>query len=621
MKSIRLALLVYFLVLLGLALGAASVLAYRNAQGVLDEKEEARRQLLQKQYTDACERERHRLDRVLSSQARAFGMVAGRQFHMNRERSVSVFPLLGVFSASMDRNGLVTAPLWFSRSRSLGPWGEMLHRGVVTEIQFNEDDLDLPPFPDPQVTEYLQINSEFRSWRSRSLGDRSLPFDRAALKEMKMHDYVSDEIELEPGLRVRLLKWKATTLWVWSFAQGRPGHADRGRPGSRDQTRRNAAPFWPRPWEQPAPAILMQIGADTKQRDLALTRLKDELDENLANLAAESEATLADLRNRLLLIASITFAATVAGGIWLVRLGLSPLRRLSQAVSLVSVKDFRLPFDDRNLPKELRPIVERLSETLALLKRAFAREKQAAADISHELRTPLSALLTTIDVALRKPRSPEEYRELLSDCHATGLQMSQLVERLLALARLDAGVDTLRPRTVDVTNLAEQCMAMVRPLAEVRGLSLNLHGNGPIHVTTDADKLREIMTNLLHNAIEYNRPKGSVDFTVQQANGHLEVEVRDTGVGIKPEAREHIFERFYRADPSRQAEGLHAGLGLAIVKGYVDLMGGTITVDSISGSGSTFRLRLPIHKLTPGSDFAIAESRNLHASGYSGSQA
>src|SRR5262249_34955461 len=155
-------------------------------------------------------------------------------------------------------------------------------------------------------------------------------------------------------------------------------------------------------------------------------------------------------------------------------LGLLPLRRLSYAVSRVSPKDFRLPFDEPHLPGELRPIVDHLNQTLEMLKRAFAREKQAAADISHELRTPLAALLTTIDVALRKPRSPEEYRELLEDCRASGQQMNQLVERLLALARLDAGVDLLRPQQVDVAMLADQCVSLVRPLAEARGLSLEV---------------------------------------------------------------------------------------------------------------------------------------------------
>src|SRR5262249_44714343 len=278
---------------------------------------------------------------------------------------------------------------------------------------------------------------------------------------------------------------------------------------------------------------------------------------------------------------------------WLVRLGLLPLQRLSVAVSRVSEKDFRLQFDQRRLPGELTPIVVRLTQTLDLLKRAFAREKQAAADISHELRTPLAALLTTTEVALRKPRSPEEYRELLEDCRESGKQMSRLVERLLTLARLDAGVDTLRPQRVDVTDLAEQCVSLVRPLAEARALNLKLQPGEPAPMTADPDKLREVLTNLLHNAIQYNNPSGSVEVKVARSNGHVEMEVRDTGIGIAPEARKHIFERFYRADPSRQADGLHAGLGLAIVKGYVDLMGGTITVDSVEGKGSTFRIELP----------------------------
>src|SRR5262249_15194110 len=151
--------------------------------------------------------------------------------------------------------------------------------------------------------------------------------------------------------------------------------------------------------------------------------------------------SLASLRNRLLLIGSLTFLATVAGCFWLVRLGLAPLRRLSDAVSRVSPRDFRLSFDERRLPGELEPIVERLQGTLDLLKRAFAREKQAAADISHELRTPLAVMLTTTELALRKQRSAEEYRELLRDCRDSAQQMNQIVQRLLTLARLDAGVD------------------------------------------------------------------------------------------------------------------------------------------------------------------------------------
>jgi heavy metal sensor kinase len=332
---------------------------------------------------------------------------------------------------------------------------------------------------------------------------------------------------------------------------------------------------------------------DASKYDEALAALRDARDEELKQLDDEMADSLASLRNHLLVIGSITFSATVLGGFWLVRLGLSPLRRLSDAVSRISVKDFRLGFDNQRTPRELAPIAERLAETLGLLKRAFAREKQAAADISHELRTPLAALLTTIDVTLRKQRSPEDYREALADCRASGQQMNQLVERLLALARLDAGVDVLRPQSVDASELAEQCASLVRPLAEARGLELRFHRNGPAVLQADPAKLREVVTNLLHNAIQYNRPKGTVDLSVARNNGSLEVEVKDTGIGISTEARQHIFERFFRADPARSADGLHAGLGLAIVKGYVDLMGGTIAVESAEGQGSTFRVRLP----------------------------
>ena len=247
------------------------------------------------------------------------------------------------------------------------------------------------------------------------------------------------------------------------------------------------------------------------------------------------------------------------------------------------------------MPGELQPITRRLIETLEMLKRAFAREKQATADISHELRTPLAALLTTTEMALRKPRSAEDYQELLRDCRLSAQRMTQVVERLLTLARLDAGVDRLRPTAIDAAELAEQCAALVRPLAEARGLTLTVHRNGSAPLTADPDKLREVLTSLLHNAIEYNRPNGAIDLTVARQNGRLDVEVKDTGVGISPEAKAHLFERFYRADPSRGGDGLHAGLGLAIAKGYIDLMDGDLAVDSVEGQGSTFRLRLPAH--------------------------
>jgi heavy metal sensor kinase len=343
------------------------------------------------------------------------------------------------------------------------------------------------------------------------------------------------------------------------------------------------------------PAFFIQYAMKTRERDMALSNLTEDLKFHKGNLEVDTQDTLRSLQWILLWIGLTTLVASMVGGLWLIRLGLAPLHRLSDAVSRVSEKDFRISVEPSHLPPELRPILGRLTETLDQLKRAFAREKQAAADISHELRTPLSALVTTIEVGLRRPRSAERYAELLQECKAIGLQMTHLVERLLALARMDAGAASIRSQPVDVAGLAGQCMALVRPLAEARDLGLQLHADGLRDVTTDPAKLREVLINLLHNAIEYNRPHGRIDVTLARENGHLRVDVRDTGIGIPPKDLNHIFERFYRVDQSRQADTLHAGVGLAIVKGYLDLMGGSVTVESSEGVGSTFTVELPIH--------------------------
>jgi heavy metal sensor kinase len=345
--------------------------------------------------------------------------------------------------------------------------------------------------------------------------------------------------------------------------------------------------------------FFIQYAIEIAPTEARLQQYAKDRDEQLAHVDAATVSQLRDLRSQFFWIALATFAATLVGGYLLLLLGLAPLARLSEAVSEVSERDFRLKVDPEGLPAELKPIAERMSHTLEQLGKAFDREKQAAADISHELRTPLAALITTVEVALRKARSAHEYREILEDCHSSGQQMSHLVERLLALARLDAGADRPRPRAVDAGQLAMQCADLVSPLAKARGLTLTAHVSLPLSLSTDPDKLREVLTNLLHNAVEYNRPGGTIELTVERSNGDLCVEVRDTGIGIGPEARARIFERFYRADPSRHADSPHSGLGLAIVKSYVDLLGGTIAVDSVLQQGTTFRVRLPVQDLVP----------------------
>jgi heavy metal sensor kinase len=634
MKSIRLSLMVYFLGLLAVALLAASFLVYRNAGQTLEAKRRAMEQLVQTRCEDRRREVEARLDETLLFQAQYLAGLVQVQFDRDRASTIQTLYLMLGASSAYNPCAYLLEPTWIAqgapplpvsppprREQALSktdssqknasaasatprrppPWYEPptpvyleFRDRLLTGVKLKRDELVLPG--DGEGSDYFQIdNPPGKSYYSPSMAGKTFPLDLNQFAPGQMIQWYFDDYDLEKT-PVRRVVFKASGVDVVTVWQGR-------------RASRSDSPKPPETHRFSGPTVYVHCAADTRKRNAALAELASLRDEELNKIAGETRSSLSDLRTWLSMIGLAVFVATGVGGFWLVRLGLSPLRRMSDAVSRVSAKDFRLPLDDKPLPLELRPIAQRLANTLDLLKRAFAREKQAAADISHELRTPLAALLTTAEFALRKPRSPEQYRELFGDCHASAKQMNQIVERLLTLARLDAGVDRVRTQRVDVASLATECATIIRPLAEARGLHLNVNtpssplarvmhgknGDGACLIQADPDKLREVVTNLLHNAVQYNRPGGSVDLRVKRENGTLELEVEDTGIGIAPEARELIFERFYRADPSRGGDDLHAGLGLAIVKEYIDLMGGSIEVESREGQGSTFRVSLPVH--------------------------
>jgi heavy metal sensor kinase len=586
LHSIRLSLTVYFLLLLAAALGGASWFAYRTAAQTLRDKRKATADLLQAQYDERCRDERFQLDKSLLDQAQTLTRLAQFQFQFDLNR-VRWLNEAGMLTAGLAPGGCASMPVWLATSQR-GPLSYELYGRSVWEIRLNQS--ELLHHSDDQIAEYFQIDTSWGgSFRSQAMGSHAFPPNPRGFEEESGVSWHFDDTVLQPDIPVRRVVLRASAIRPIP-----PPFPAGERPPERGRGRERAEP---RPGEFPRRlALFVQCACDTHRLETALAGLAATRDGELAELDRATDESLAGLRNRLLAVATAAFLVAVPGCLGLVRLGTAPLRRLSDAVSRVSAKDFHLPFGGPRPPRELEPIVGRLRQTLDMLKRAFAREKQATADISHDLRTPLAALLTTTEMALRRQRSVEEYEEVLRDCQASARQMSRSVERLLALARLDAGADTLRLQAVDAAALAEQCLAVVRPLAEARGVKLAVHveGDQVPQLTTDPDKFSEVLTNLLHNAIQYNRPGGDIDVSVSRQNGHFELAVRDTGIGIEPEARAHLFERFWRADPSRGSDGLHAGLGLAIVKGYVDLMGGTISVESNPGQGSEFRVQLPV---------------------------
>jgi heavy metal sensor kinase len=588
MRSIRLSLMLYFLLLLGAALGGVSYFCYQSTQEALRAKEASTSKLAKKQFDENKDREDAKFDAEILSQARKLGDKI--IWHQHRVEALYVLGVLG--NNALTGNAL----------NSVLPVAEAAYQRLAMKLVQMRPDMRIQHPEDENYSPVIEAGHYFQTYQlgsaegqfleaSDTLGGVEWRLTKAARQKAEERPFF-DTVKLPSGQAVRRVTLPVRVAWVRRGviipSAFRDTFRERGGPGQTPRTN-DITPLS----FGPKPTVYMQYGVDMTPHDKALAKLAEDLRSDLDQLRQELDDARADLRQRLLWINLSAFAALLLGGFWLVRRSLAPLNRLSDAVSKVSEKDFRLPVNQDKLPRELKPIAGRLAATLGQLKRAFAREKQAAADLSHELRTPVAALLTTLDITLRKQRSAEEYREVLHDCRESGRQIQQLVERLLALARLDAGADQLRPRDIDVNGLVDQCAALVRPLAEARGLRLSVHHNGPVTLHTDPDKLREVLTNLLHNAVEYNKPEGSIDVKVERDNGHLDLEVRDTGIGISSEARQHIFERFFRADPSRQADSPHAGLGLAIVKGYVDLMGGAIDVDSTPGAGSAFRVRLP----------------------------
>jgi heavy metal sensor kinase len=629
MKSIRLSLLIYFLLLLTAALGAVSWFSYQTTAQSLRQRKLDAENMIRTQFEARKKARSAELDRQILWQARAMAGMPVITLHYEAAFTASV-----VGQAMLPQGGFgafMGGSLWLPSGpnppmREGVPQYQVYVPVVIAQYQFanNPKSKDIkrdwgtyfPKYTHLQSSEFLLANSDaehpqeyFQTFRgkeeqpmqrSQSLGNSQLTLDKGLRESATLFTEYYDVVELQPTVKVRQVTLKTPIagyggirFWPWIGGGGKGG-PQFGKGGGNPKGPK--APS--RPFDAPTPWLFIQYAADLAPLEERIQQFAAERDQQLDELERTIASDLSQLRNRMLWVSLITLAAIWLGGYGVIQLGLAPLSKMSDAVSKVTPKNFHLSVDPGSLPNELQPIAARLGEVLKHLQQAFAREKQAAADISHELRTPLAALMTTLEVGLRKNRNAEEYREILSECRSSGQHMYQLVERLLTLARLDAGVDQYRPRQVDVIDIALQCADLIRPLAKARGITVRLHLPDVVSLQTDPDKLREVLINLLHNAIEYNKPNGAIDLSVERSNGHARITVRDTGIGIEPEALGHIFERFYRADPSRQADTPHAGLGLSIVKSYVALMEGVVHVES-SEAGTTFIIDLPIGAAEP----------------------
>lgn len=273
---------------------------------------------------------------------------------------------------------------------------------------------------------------------------------------------------------------------------------------------------------------------------------------------------------------------------------LSPLRKVSQVIGSISERrlDRRIVVDE--LPLELRPMAKRLNQMLGKLQDSLNRRRRFLANASHELRTPVAALVTGLEVSLLRDRPAEGYKATLATALTDASHLRALVERLMEQARSEMFEhDELAERT-DIAKLLESCVASVAGMALPREISLRTECATDVLVRTQPNRLRSIVTNLLSNAVEYSRDHGKIALKAWTDAVGFHLTVRDEGMGISPQQTSAIFEPFFRGDAVRTAGSGHLGLGLFLVKTHVQALSGQITVQSVVGEGSEFRVLLPV---------------------------
>jgi len=295
--------------------------------------------------------------------------------------------------------------------------------------------------------------------------------------------------------------------------------------------------------------------------------------------------------------AALAIGAVLAfvGGRILARRSLRPVGVMTEAARQIGAGRLTTRLERSGNDDELDRLAATLNEMLDRIERQFRQMQQFAADASHELRTPLAALRGNAEVALTQTRSADHLRAVLENSIGHYDRLTRIAGDLLLLARADAGETILRCEPMQLNEAIEAVVDLYEPVAADRGLSLEFESAQVVSIDADGARLRQLIGNLIDNAVKYTDGPGRVFVHLAMAEGQAVVTVSDSGIGISEADLAHVFDRFFRADRARDGRGQGGtGLGLAICRSIVEAHGGTITLDSRVGGGTTVRVTLPL---------------------------
>lgn len=349
----------------------------------------------------------------------------------------------------------------------------------------------------------------------------------------------------------------------------------------------------------PATGVSFQTNnLDLRQYRIARARMLIDGKTFLVDAAVPTEPFDQALDNfRLIEMELLPLLVVVASllGYWLGGRALAPVNRIIQSAKEVGVQSLSRRLELPRARDELRRLTETLNAMLERIESSVKRITQFTADASHDLRTPLSLIRTNAELALRRPRTENEYRATLARILAASEESAQLIDHLLTLARADAGATQLNLEPAPLLPVLQDACQQARLWAQAKGLDFqdSLSAETPA-LPMDAPAMERLLLTLLDNAVKYTPADGRVSLLAYSDERYAIVEIGDSGIGIADSDLPHIFDRFYRADQARSREVPGSGLGLAIARWIADGHKATIEVESSLGNGSLFRVRVPL---------------------------
>ena len=429
-----------------------------------------------------------------------------------------------------------------AKSRAMIVLIEETERGV--KIEFAEHPMH--EFARKIRPEYYQVRDESGETlvRSRRLGTSDLPIGSGMLNA--------------PDVRVLKLPDGRDGRMV--CVHFRPNRAD-------DQL----------PYAQPGKSI--DDSADDKAPSAAVSRL------SLVVAAGtdELESTLFAQASRLVAVSLVAITGLLGILAWFVSRCMQPLTALAGQIGSIDEQSLSTTIDVPGIPAEVQPVVARLNKLMLRLQDAFHRERSFSSNVAHELRTPIAGLRSTLEVALTKHRSADEYRDSIKDCVGICEETQRLVETLLSLTRIESGQETPEYDLIDLPLTLGRSWRAFESRADERRLQVSWNLIDGTILETDSARLRLVFANLFDNAVCYTADAGELRITSTCVDSVLRLTIANSGCQLAPDAAEKVCDRFWRADSARAATGTHAGLGLSLSRQVCDLLELTFNISVENG--------------------------------------